>query len=219
MAGLVTALEDYGSLFARGRDMAAILMDLVDEIGYWGHLLAETKRPEIARWRMDNVESLAAGLARYEKNPDNLSPSLRDYLNRVSLLASEDQSEEAADQKVSLMTIHAAKGLEFPTVFVAAVEQDVLPHSRSVEDGQRSVEEERRLFYVALTRAKRTLFLTHCGSRVRHGKPVDCLPSPFLEEIPADLLQPVEEEGFLELEEAALQFQALRQRLSIAEKR
>jgi DNA helicase-2/ATP-dependent DNA helicase PcrA len=211
---MVRLVEEYSALFDRGRDMSAALMDLVEQIGYWGHLVSETKRPEIARWRMDNVESLAAGLARYEKNPDNLSPSLRDYLNRVSLLASEEQSDEQADHKVSLMTIHAAKGLEFPTVFVAAVEQDILPHSRSVEDGDRSVEEERRLFYVAITRARSRLFLTRSASRIRRGRPVDCLPSPFLEEIPTDLLESVAEEDFLSPAEAAMQLEALRARLS-----
>ena len=96
------------------------------------------------------------------------------------------------------MTIHAAKGLEFPVVFVAGVEKDIIPHVRSVEEADANVEEERRLFYVALTRARRRLFLTFCSSRRRMGKPVEAFPSPFLDEIPPECVSvPSEEKDFV----------------------
>ena len=91
--------------------------------------------------------------------------------------------------RVNLMTIHSAKGLEFPVVFIAGVEQDIIPHARSVEEADANLEEERRLFYVALTRAERRLYLTWCSSRRRMGKPSEAFPSPFLEELPADCLE------------------------------
>jgi len=96
------------------------------------------------------------------------------------------------------MSIHQSKGLEFPVVFVAVVEKDIIPHARSMEESEANVEEERRLFYVALTRARKRLFLTFCASRRRLGKPVEAFPSPFIGELPVDCVTaPVEQEDFV----------------------
>jgi DNA helicase-2/ATP-dependent DNA helicase PcrA len=191
-------LEEFRGRFHQARrQMAAGLGELVERIDYWGHLVQDNPKGAVARWKLANVESLVDSLAAYEQDPDNLDPSLYQYLNRVTLLSREDgQEEEGA--KVQLMTIHAAKGLEFDTVFVAAVEQGLIPHARAVEEGEANLEEERRLFYVALTRAKRRLILSSCRSRRRRGEPQDASPSPFLEELPRDLLD------FQELEEKEL---------------
>ncbi len=140
-------LEEFRDRFHKGkRQMAAALRDLVDRIDYWGHLVQENPKGSVARWKLANVESLVDSLAAYEQDPDNLDPSLYQYLNRVTLASREDGQGEDGEQKVQLMTIHAAKGLEFDTVFVAAVEKDLIPHARAVEEGEANMEEERRLF-------------------------------------------------------------------------
>ena len=192
-------LEEFRDRFHQGkRQMAAGLRDLVDRIDYWGHLVQENPKGSVARWKLANVDSLVDSLAAYEQDPDNLDPSLYQYLNRVTLASREDGQGEDGEQKVQLMTIHAAKGLEFDTVFVAAVEKDLIPHARAVEEGEANTEEERRLFYVALTRAKRHLILSACRARRRRGELKEAQPSPFLEELPRDLLD------FQELEEKEL---------------
>jgi DNA helicase II / ATP-dependent DNA helicase PcrA len=90
---------------------------------------------------------------------------------------------------VNLMTIHAAKGLEFDVVFIAGCEDGVIPHARSLEEGEGNLEEERRLFYVAVTRARRRLLVSSCLRRRKQNQTVDCVPSPFLLEIPPALVQ------------------------------
>jgi DNA helicase-2/ATP-dependent DNA helicase PcrA len=133
----------------------------------------------------------------WEKDPDNLDPSLFAYLNRISLLTKSDGDDDAGKGKVNLMTIHASKGLEFPVVFIAGAEEGIIPHERSLEDGafdpgMNPLEEERRLFYVAITRARDKLFITSCRSRRQSAEKQ---PSPFLEEIPAHLIQCHNEEN------------------------
>ncbi len=210
----VALVEGYRERMSDGRRLADSVAALVDEINYWGHLVSESKRPEAARRRYDNVESLVSGIRRYVSDPDNLAPSLHDYLGRVSLLTSEDDDAESVEDRINLMTIHSAKGLEFPTVFVAGVEEDLLPHRRSVEDKDGNIEEERRLFYVAITRARRRLFLSWCRSRARRGEIAEASPSPFLAELPADDLEAITDDGFVSGQEAQTHFAALRARFS-----
>ena len=199
IAEFLELLEEFRERFRKTkRQMAAAFRDLVTRIDYWGHLVLDNPKAAVARWKLANVESLVDSLAAYEQDPDNLDPSLYHYLNRVTLMSQEDSQDQDGQQKVQLMTIHAAKGLEFDTVFVAAVEKDLIPHARAVEEGEANYEEERRLFYVALTRARRRLTLSACRARRRRGELKDAEPSPFLEEIPRELLD------FQELEEAEL---------------
>jgi DNA helicase-2/ATP-dependent DNA helicase PcrA len=136
----------------------------------------------------------------WEKDPDNLDRGLYAYLNRVSLLTRADGDDgngkaETAG-KANLMTMHAAKGLEFPVVFIAGAEEGIIPHERSLEDeeasisrGANPIEEERRLFYVAITRAQDKLYITSCQKRNRRDSSGDRLPSPFLSEIPPELVK------------------------------
>jgi DNA helicase-2/ATP-dependent DNA helicase PcrA len=138
----------------------------------------------------------------WENDPDNFDKGLYAYLNRISLLTRTDGEEERSDAssknrgKVNLMTIHAAKGLEFPVVFIAGAEEGIIPHERSLEDedssisqGANPVEEERRLFYVAITRAQDKLYITSCQKRNRREGPGERRPSPFLSEIPPELIK------------------------------
>ena len=87
------------------------------------------------------------------------------------------------------MTIHASKGLEFDVVFLAGVEEGIIPHAKSIEENPKSIEEERRLFYVAITRARKKLYISSCLSRKIRLETIACVPSPFLEEIPKELME------------------------------
>ncbi|MDR2783070.1 MAG: UvrD-helicase domain-containing protein [Treponema sp.] len=163
---------------------------LVEEIDYWGCLVTEfSKNEKLARWKFGNIESLIQSMIVWENDPDNLDPTLYPYLNRISLITRDDGDDEADKGKVNLMTIHSSKGLEFPVVFIAGAEDGVIPHARSMEEGEGSIEEERRLFYVAITRARNKLFITSCRMRRKQQSSVECQPSPFLAEIPQHLIE------------------------------
>ena len=167
---------------------------LVDSIDYWGYLVVEHgKEEKIARWKFGNIEYFIRMIENWERDPDNLDSGLYPWLNRISLITRDDGEDDAED-KVNLMTIHASKGLEFPAVFIAGAEQGLIPHERSIggaENGEEggSLEEERRLFYVAITRAREKLYITSCQKRRRLQNTVDCVPSPFLDEIPKHLIE------------------------------
>jgi DNA helicase-2/ATP-dependent DNA helicase PcrA len=176
-------------------DLSRKVRALVDNIDYWSYLVTEhNKNEKIARWKFLNIESLIQSVETWEKDPDNFDPTLYAYLNRISLITRDDQDKPAGDDavgqgKVNLMTIHASKGLEFPVVFIAGAEDGIIPHARSLEEGEGTLEEERRLFYVAITRAREKLFITSCLQRRRLQNIIDCAPSPFLAEIPPALIE------------------------------
>ena len=136
-----------------------------------------------------NIESLLNSMETWEYDPDNFNPSLFTYLNRITLLSRDDGNDENAKGKVNLMTIHASKGLEFPVVFIAGAEEGLIPHARSVDDNGGNVEEERRLFYVAITRARDKLLISSCQKRRKQQSIVECTPSRFLDEIPENLVE------------------------------
>ncbi len=165
------------------KSISSSVRDIAKETGYWHFLLEEHKADEkAAAWKFRNLELLAHSIERWERDPDTLDRSLFTYLARVALTTRDDPEDE--DGKVSLLTIHSAKGLEFDVVFIPGCEDGILPHARSMEDKGGDIEEERRLFYVALTRARKNLYLSRCARRTRRGQGADTLPSPFLAELP-----------------------------------
>ncbi len=169
------------------KSISSSVRDIAKETGYWHFLLEEHKADEkAAAWKFRNLELLANSIERWERDPDTLDRSLFAYLARVALTTRDDPEDE--DGKVSLLTIHSAKGLEFDVVFIPGCEDGILPHARSMEDGGGDIEEERRLFYVALTRARKSLYLSRCARRTRRGQGADTLPSPFLAELPQECL-------------------------------
>jgi len=183
-------IEAHRQKLLSGHGLAAKVRNLVDDINYKDHLLTEFARSEKAvRFKLMNIESLLNSMETWENDPDNFNANLFTYLNRVTLM-SRDSPDDCNDKgKVSLMTIHASKGLEFPVVFIAGAEEGLIPHARSVEENGGDVEEERRLFYVAITRARDKLFISACRKR-RHMQAVtECEPSRFLDEIPANLVE------------------------------
>jgi DNA helicase-2/ATP-dependent DNA helicase PcrA len=181
--------EMLGRRGQKGWALSQKVRVLVDTIDYWSYLVSEySKQEKTARWKFANIEYLIQSVERWERDPDNLDPGLYQYLNRISLITRDDGEDEAGKGKVNLMTIHAAKGLEFPVVFIAGAEEGIIPHARSIEDGEGSVEEERRLFYVAITRARDKLYISSCRQRRRQQSAEESRPSPFLAEIPGHLI-------------------------------
>ena len=148
-----------------------------------------SKSEKAARFKFLNIESLIQSIEAWENNPDNMDPSLFNYLNRVTLLSRDDMDDDSSKGKVNLMTIHASKGLEFPVVFIAGAEEGIIPHARSIEESEENIEEERRLFYVAITRAQDKLYISSCRQRRKIQSVTECEPSRFLDEIPAGLVE------------------------------
>lgn len=206
-------------ILSRKRPLSACLREMVTEIGYWQYLLEEYKsQDKTAAWKYHSVELLASSIERWERDPDTLDAGLFAYLNRIALLTRDEADD--TEGKVSLLTIHAAKGLEFDVVFIPGCEDGILPHAKSLElpdedtedfkspraealnarsgkpnasSGKNEIdpsglEEERRLFYVALTRARKRLFLSRCCARSKRGQIYDTKPSPFLAELPAQTI-------------------------------
>jgi DNA helicase-2/ATP-dependent DNA helicase PcrA len=205
----MTLIETYREEMLGKPLLSAKTRSLVDSIDYWSYLVTEySKNDKIAKWKFLNIESLIQSMETWEKDPDKPDSGLYAYLNRISLITRDDGDDEAGKGKVNLMTIHASKGLEFPVVFIAGAENGIIPHERSMEDGEGDlnaspIEEERRLFYVAITRARDKLFITSCLRRRRIQSTTNCAPSPFLAEIPPHLIEHHEPDKAVESPEEA----------------
>ena len=160
---------------------------LLDGIAYRDWLDQTSGNEKAAGRRWENVEELLGWLERLQQN-EQRGDSLGSMVNHLSLLdILERQDEEASGDRVVLMTLHGAKGLEFPHVFLVGMEEELLPHRSSIEED--NIAEERRLAYVGVTRAQRTLVMTYAERRRRAGELTRCDPSRFLQELPADDLR------------------------------
>ncbi|WP_455234078.1 DNA helicase Rep [Thiogranum longum] len=175
---IVTLSDQAG----RGEAMP-VIQQLIRDIDYRDWLQESAKDPNEADRRLQNVEELIGWLARLDKGDDE-TVGLADVVNRISLLDRLDRDDQGNSNCVRLMTLHAAKGLEFAHVFMVGVEENLLPHRSSVE--QDNFEEERRLAYVGITRAQKTLTLTYARQRRRAGEWESCEPSRFLAELPQE---------------------------------
>jgi DNA helicase-2/ATP-dependent DNA helicase PcrA len=169
---------------SRREPASAAIARMLDQSGYLQDLREE--RSEDAEGRIENLAELVSAAREYEGR--EAEPSLAGFVDRLSLLSEADESEGAEDARVLLMTLHAAKGLEFPAVIIAGLEEGLFPHSRSA-DNDETLEEERRLCYVGMTRARRQLFLTSAGRRRVFGEYRATEPSRFLGEIPDSLVR------------------------------
>ncbi|MCB1802481.1 MAG: ATP-binding domain-containing protein, partial [Gammaproteobacteria bacterium] len=160
---------------------------LLSDLDYQDWLQQTSSNDKTAERRWQNVEELIAWLEKLQQD-ERRGDSLGVMVNHLALMdILERQDEESADDRVVLMTLHAAKGLEFPHVFLVGMEEELLPHRSSIEED--NIAEERRLAYVGLTRAQRTLVMTCAERRRRGGERVRCEPSRFLRELPADDLR------------------------------
>lgn len=182
-------IEEYSKKLLSARSLVSVVREIVFASGYEEELLRESggdadKFQKSQRW----LQELYTSLQLYEADEDLEQHDIYGYLEKISLLldTSNDDQEERRNA-VTLMTMHACKGLEFPYVFVSGVEEGNIPHQHSIESG--TVEEERRLFYVALTRAMKRLYLTWASERRRYGESNECQPSRFLDEIDQDCLE------------------------------
>jgi len=167
-----------------------VLARLVEDIDYESWLLDNSPSPRAAARRMDVVREFIDWIGRVSRTTtgDETALTLEEVVSRISLMDVLDrQREDNDDDAVQLLTLHTAKGLEFPHVFLVGFEEDLLPHRVSLED--ESVEEERRLAYVGLTRAQQTLTITYAAQRTRFGETSECLPSRFLDELPQEHLE------------------------------
>ena len=132
--------------------------------------------------RFENVQELLNSIKEFIDNEDNEDKRLENFLQEISLMTDQDKDQDKDEEFISLMTIHMAKGLEFPVVFIVGVEEDLFP-SQMMISSREDLEEERRLFYVAITRAMKKLYLTYSSTRYRYGMLKDCEKSRFIKEI------------------------------------
>jgi ATP-dependent DNA helicase Rep len=178
-------MMDELEIESRTESPAQVVRHLIDRIHYADWLRELSKDQSTADRRFENVEELVNWIGRMAEN-DNLD--LHDAVSRISLLDMLDSnSDEAGTEMINLMTLHAAKGLEFPHVYLVGFEEGLLPHQSSIDE--ENIEEERRLAYVGITRAQRQLTLSYTTSRRRFGEQLSCSPSRFLEELPREHLQ------------------------------
>lgn len=186
-------VEDYRRRFREpNAALSQTARALVEKIGYREELARTSKTPGQFEMRWNNVQAVFGAVEQYEKNAEK--PSLYEFLDDNSLNTDEDRrsKKDRRASGVTLMTVHSAKGLEFPFVFIAGCEEGLLPHDKSVREaiaaGSPGIEEERRLFYVAVTRGKRHVTFFEALSRNRFGRNVMTETSRFLKEVPEDLV-------------------------------
>lgn len=185
----VRVIESYREKFeAPHAKASAVLSSLLEEIFYYAFIMNEYKNSEkLIKFKFGNITKFLDMIRRWESDPEREITTLSGFLNRITLITDSNTETEKED-KVNLMTIHASKGLEFNVVFLAGVEEEIIPHKRSLEENPENIEEERRLFYVAITRARRHIVITTCAKRKRGLVRIDAKPSPFLKEIPEELM-------------------------------
>ncbi len=200
---LVRVYKEAKEYFAEPGKLAEKIRDFLTEVDYLPGLQKIYKDLDDAKVRRENVDEFINAVAQFESKCEN-PPTLAEYLESFALLEENDRNDDQSNENggVILSTVHASKGLEFPIVFLVALERNIFPHERAIEEG--SIDEEMRLFYVAITRAKKQLFITRTQERFIRGMKKTALPSPFLDKLPSkitekakaeDLIKPLSEEA------------------------
>ena len=165
-------------LMTPGADAFAVVNGYLAACGYFDDLKRSCKTPEEALNRESGAKEVLNALAAHQQKRRG---SVQDFLDELTLDREREEDKKEDAKGVTLITLHAAKGLEFSQVFLIGAEDGLLPHERSKSEG--TVDEERRLFYVGITRAMKSLTITHCRNRLKFGSAMHCRPSPFLKEI------------------------------------
>lgn len=185
------SLENFAAMIfdllndIEGKDVLSLIETVIKQTGYGDMLDKEAEHDPQGESRKENVgEFLSVAKDYMDSNPDG---NLQDFLENVALVSDVDDFE-SSDSKVTLMTLHAAKGLEFPVVFLTGLDEGLFPHSRTLMDPAQ-VEEERRLAYVGITRAERQLYVTNAVTRTMYGRISAYMPSRFLAEIPPQFME------------------------------
>jgi len=172
---------------ASGISLQSWADNFLNEISYFAELRRLEKNPENSESRVRNLTEFMATMDRPAGGGTSPAERLGNFLEEITLDSDREDEEENTGDAVTLITMHSCKGLEFPHVFIVGLEDGLLPHSRSKAEG--TLDEERRLFYVAVTRAMQTLTISHCGGRKKYGQVLPCHPSPFLKELPEELVE------------------------------
>jgi DNA helicase II / ATP-dependent DNA helicase PcrA len=188
IAAFVALIDRYRARFAEGGNVAEAARALVAEVDLYTHVRASVQSLEAGARKVDALDGVLRSLEGYVQR--NRRPSLAAWLQRLAL-DSRDEEDPAADDGITLMTLHAAKGLEFPVVFLVGVEEDLLPCA-GIQGDARDLDEERRLAYVGITRARERLYLTRVATRQKRGKLLPRTPSRFLDDLPADAHEKVD---------------------------
>ncbi|NLW32613.1 MAG: UvrD-helicase domain-containing protein [Fibrobacter sp.] len=176
----------YQEFFSTGR-LSSAVREMLNETGYLEHLKRASKDEKDPSRRMENIEEIVHGIEIYEQKFKRKKPTLSGYLQEIALVCSDNEDDDEQQKSgVVLMTLHKSKGLEFNVVFLANLDKDYIPSPRAVSEG--NIDEERRLFYVGMTRAQKQLYLTYPGTKVYRGKNRTVTPCPFLNEIPQEYL-------------------------------
>jgi DNA helicase II / ATP-dependent DNA helicase PcrA len=185
VADFVAVLDELAAGVNEGRSPSVLVQDAWTLSGLMRELEADTSIE--GQGRVENVRELQSAAEEYElREGQEAEPTLAGFLESIALITDADQVE-AGSQSVTLMTLHTAKGLEYPVVFIVGLEENVFPHVRSIGE-PRELEEERRLAYVGITRARERLYLTNAWSRTLFGATSYNLPSRFLKEVPEELV-------------------------------
>ena len=190
--GTAAKVADFQSMVTRYRDrfsggaLSQSVRALLDEIGFHDAARLASTSAKVVERKLQSVNGLLASVEAYE-NREEKKADLLTYLNRLSL-DSREEEEGPSQRRVALMTLHSAKGLEYRWVFLIGVEEDLLPHG-GMQGEPQNLEEERRLCYVGMTRAKEMLVLSRAAVRVKRGKEVPRTPSRFLQDIPEALIE------------------------------
>jgi len=192
-----TAVERLRHGIENGHNLVDSTKSLIEDIGLYDDLRSASPSLSAAQRRIDNVQGLLNSLQRWMDKGKGMD-KLAEYLRHMSLDSSNDDKKDTEGEKVVLTTLHGAKGLEFPVCFMIGLEEELLPHARTLNpqatdvmdaDHATDVSEERRLCYVGITRAQRKLYLTRATTRVSRGRIMPRTPSRFLLEIPDELLE------------------------------
>ena len=180
-----TFLDDFETkLHEPLSNQPAVLRTLIKDSGYLADLQRTCKTPEEWLDREKSINDIMASFDQYEGRSDK---GLQGFLDEMMLRQEREEDKEDDQGGVTLITLHASKGLEYPHVYLMGVEEGVIPHDRSKLEG--TVDEERRLLYVGITRAQKTLSLTWCRQRMKYGSAAPCLASSFLKEFDPDLVE------------------------------
>ncbi len=190
-AALTENINGSSTLDPRPSTLSSWADRFLDEISYFNELRRGEKTPEASENRIRNLKELMVTMDNSTPADGSLHEGLATFLEDIALDTEREEEQEDAGDAVTLITMHSCKGLEFPNVYVVGLEDGLLPHSRSKVEG--TLDEERRLFYVAITRAMQTLTLSHCGGRKKYGQLMPCHPSQFLKELPEELIEHADE--------------------------
>src|SRR5512138_1071053 len=177
-AGLV---DRFRERFGKG-DLAVAARELVAAIDLYSYARASVQSPEAGTRKVEAIEGILRSLEGYVAR--NARPSLATWLQRLAL-DSREEEDPADGAGVTLMSLHAAKGLEFPVVFLLGCEEDLLPCA-GIQGDARDLDEERRLAYVGITRAREVLYMTRAGQRTKRGKALERTPSRFIDDLPPE---------------------------------